>query len=127
MYPHGISDLIEGWSKGFGSGAVSLNIPLLLLLVGWVWACFNVFIGVIQSGMGVGFPIAVSLILYMLFVLQIWWMLRRVGNFHPLTAVLFPLPLIFFALIMLRSLFLIFIRQRVTWRGRDIPRGSREK
>ena len=127
MYPHGISDLIEGWSKGFGSGAVSLNIPLLLLLVGWVWACFNVFIGVIRSGMGVGFPIAVSLILYMLFVLQIWWMLRRVGNFHPLTAVLFPLPLIFFALIMLRSLFLIFIRQRVTWRGRDIPRGSREK
>lgn len=123
MYPLGLGDLIEGWTKGFGSGAFSLKFPILLLIVGWVWSCFNVFIGLVRSSMGMGFPLVFSVILYALFAIQIGWMLRRIGNFHPLTALLFPIPLNFFALLMLYSLFKIFIRKKVTWRGRDIAQG----
>ena len=48
------------------------------------------------------------------------WMLWRIGTFRPWTALFFPLPLTFFALVMLRSLVLSHLLGRVTWRGRQI-------
>lgn len=124
MFPGGLSELIEGWSKGFGAGAMSLQIPSLLLTSGWIWSCFSVFSGIIKSSLGTGLPFWLALLFYIFFVVQLFWMLYRIGRFHPLTSLLFPIPLTFFALIMLRSLVLIFIIKRVKWHGRDIPQGG---
>jgi len=54
------------------------------------------------------------------FAAQIWWMLRRIGNFPWMNAVSFPIALFFFAVIMLRSLVLVHLLGRVRWRGRTI-------
>ena len=35
---------------------------------------------------------------------QLWWMLRRLGSFHWLTAVLFPIPLLAFVALFAWSL-----------------------
>ena len=51
---------------------------------------------------------------------QLWWMLRRLGSFHWLTAVLFPIPLLAFVGLFVRSLVLRLARRPVTWRGRRI-------
>jgi len=121
MYPNGLADLIEGWSKGFSRGATTLKWPFLILIVGWVWGCFHVTSGLIKAAFGDGLPLYAASGLFFLLALEIYWMLRRIGNFHILTALFFPIPLIFFALIMLYSFILNFIIRRVTWHDREIP------
>ena len=58
--------------------------------------------------------------LYALYAAQLWWMFRRIGNFGPVTALLFPFPLAFFHAVFARSVWLVKVRGSVTWRGRQI-------
>jgi len=44
MYPGGIGQLIEGWSKSFGKGATAIRLIPLLMSVAWVTGCFGVTI-----------------------------------------------------------------------------------
>ena len=44
-------------------------------------------------------------------------LLRRIGSFRRLTAVVFPVPLAAFVAIFLRSCVLTFVRREVIWRG----------
>jgi 4,4'-diaponeurosporenoate glycosyltransferase len=55
---------------------------------------------------------------------QLWWMLRRLGSFHWLTAALFPIPLLAFVGLFVRSAGLRLARRPVKWRGRRIVRGA---
>ena len=63
---------------------------------------------------------------YAAFAAELWWMLRRLGSFHPLTAALFPVPLLAFTLLFLWSLAARVLRRPVRWRGRaiDVRRGA---
>lgn len=113
MYPHGLRDLIAGWTKGFASGAGQTPRGTLLILVSWM-------IGLMLTPLmwlwgGCGWEWAA---LYGLCVVQVGWIGRRVGTFRWLTAVLYPLPLVFF--------FAVFgwsaarSGKQVRWKGRDI-------
>jgi 4,4'-diaponeurosporenoate glycosyltransferase len=121
MYPGGLGELIEGWSKGFGSGALAVRRSSLLMTAAWICGCFTAFFGLFRS---LDWPLTPdvwpSVLIYGLYTLQVWWMLRRIGSFHRWTAILFPIPLAFFALVMLRSFIAIHILGGVTWRGRRI-------
>jgi 4,4'-diaponeurosporenoate glycosyltransferase len=55
-----------------------------------------------------------------LYVLQIHWMLLRIGNFGFLTALLFQVPLVFFVTVFGLSLLRIFLMKRVPWKGRTV-------
>ncbi|MHB1293874.1 MAG: glycosyltransferase family 2 protein [Anaerolineae bacterium] len=125
MYPDSLAQLIEGWSKGFGTGALTTRLPILLAIIVWISGCFSASIhavGALAIGTSEALPLAV---LYALFALEIGWMLRRIGSFGAYTAALFPLPLAFFAVLMLRSLVLIYLVRRVVWHGRTIRTGGR--
>jgi len=110
MYPNGLAELVEGWTKGFASGAGHTPKPVLLLIVAWLtgmmlpvgWLAFSVW----------------AALVYLLFALQLGVMFRRVGAFRWHTALFYPVPLIFyfavFAWSMLRS------GRQVTWKGRTI-------
>jgi len=121
MYPGGIAQLVEGWSKGVISGALSIKRSVLLAIVAWITGCFASIVDLVQS---LALPLTPAALLpvmvYCLYALQIRWMLARIGSFRRWTAVLFPIPLFFFAFIMLRSLVVVRLLGRVTWRGRDI-------
>jgi 4,4'-diaponeurosporenoate glycosyltransferase len=122
MYPGGPGELVEGWSKGFGSGALATRPIILLAIVAWISACFSTFVTLISGLVSPSTsPVGMYALLYVLYALQIWWMLRRIGSFRWWTAALFPLPLCFFALVMLRSFLLIHLLRRVQWRGRAVP------
>jgi 4,4'-diaponeurosporenoate glycosyltransferase len=58
---------------------------------------------------------------YAAVVAQLVWMLRRVGTYGLLTALLFPVPLAFFLVVFARSAFLTVVRRKVAWKGRDLP------
>jgi 4,4'-diaponeurosporenoate glycosyltransferase len=110
MYPHGLAELVEGWTKGFASGAGHTPKPLLLLIVAWLTGMM-LPVGNLALSVWAG-------LIYLLFALQIGIMLQRVGAFRWYTALLYPVPLVFyfavFAWSMLRS------GRRVTWKGRTI-------
>jgi len=36
MYPGGFMEMVRGWAKGFGSGARSTSIPILLIVIAWI-------------------------------------------------------------------------------------------
>jgi hypothetical protein len=40
---------------------------------------------------------------YAMYAAQLYWMLRTIGSFGPLTALLFPIPLVFFHVVYFRS------------------------
>jgi 4,4'-diaponeurosporenoate glycosyltransferase len=125
MYPDGVKALIEGWSKGFGTGALAIRPLFLLLCVAWVWGCFDVTIAFAKALVVQGQPVQAAGLapyaaLYTLYALQIHGMLRRIGAFPWWTAPLFPIPALTFALVMLRSFVLIHLLGRVTWKGRHV-------
>jgi 4,4'-diaponeurosporenoate glycosyltransferase len=118
MYSKGFRDLIEGWSKGFATGAVKTYLPLLVLIVLWMGGGISAtrwLIGAVASQSGVSVVAWGSA--YLAYCLQIYWMLFRLGNFKILTALLYPVPLAFFMAVFLYSVFLIFVRRRVRWKG----------
>jgi 4,4'-diaponeurosporenoate glycosyltransferase len=121
MYPGGIGQLVEGWSKGFASGAAGIALLPLILTVAWVWGCFSTFSSIIRALVpGSGLPLMPWLVLYVLNAAEIYWMLWRIGKFRWWASALYPVPLTFFAAIMAWSLVLTRLVRRVTWRGRRV-------
>ena len=117
MYPYGLGQLVEGWTKNFARGATVTRPVTLLLIIVWLAGCIN---AAIQIGWH---PSLVALIVYAAFAGQQWWLLRKVGRFSPLTALLYPIPLLFFVVVFARSLFATFVRRSVRWKGRRVAAG----
>ena len=109
MYPTGVGPLVEGWTKNFAGGATSTRPVTLLLVVAWLS-------GLIAATVAPG-PYGV---VYAAFAVQLAVLLRRVGGYSPVTALLFPIPVAFFVAVFLRSVFRTFVCRQVTWRGRSI-------
>jgi 4,4'-diaponeurosporenoate glycosyltransferase len=118
MYPNGMRELIDGWSKGFATGAVKTYIPVLLATVLWLGGSMTVIRYFIESLINTnGISILLWGFAYLCYAAQIYWMLFRVGNFGFYTALFYPISLIFFLAVFLRSVFLIFIKRSVSWKG----------
>jgi 4,4'-diaponeurosporenoate glycosyltransferase len=121
MYPYGIRDMISGWSKGFATGAMQTSIPALVTIVAWIVGCVGVTRHLVQTASaGNKTVIILWAAPYLCYVLQIYWMLFRIGRFRFYTALFFPIPLLFFMVVFARSIFLIFLKGTVLWKGRRI-------
>jgi len=122
MYPGGLGQLVEGWSKNFATGAASVPVTRMGLVAVWVAAALASVQTVIEQAWGFG---GVSLFFagacFAAFAVQFRWMLRQLGNFGWLPVVLYPAPLGIFLVVFARSLWLTIVRRQVEWRGRTIP------
>ncbi|HSR10323.1 MAG TPA: glycosyltransferase [Thermodesulfobacteriota bacterium] len=129
MYPGGMGSLIEGFAKGFASGAGAMSPSRLIMPVCWIAGGAGVLRHLLQSLIVPDpFALCVSGMTYSLYVFQIHWMLRRFGNFGFPAALLFPLPLLFFIGVFAVSCLRVFFLGRVRWKGRTIDtvrKGSR--
>jgi 4,4'-diaponeurosporenoate glycosyltransferase len=122
MYPEGLAGLIEGWSKGFASGAARTPPAVMALIAGWIGG------GLIAAGwlyvVCLCAPAAADVLLpaamYACFCGQIYYMLKRIGSFTLWTALLYPLPLAFFIFVFVRSVTLVRRTGAVTWKKRTI-------
>jgi 4,4'-diaponeurosporenoate glycosyltransferase len=127
MYPNGIGELVDGWSKGFATGAIKTYIPLLLATILWIGGSITATRYFIEALLN---PSVTSILLwggaYLGYAFQIFWMLFRVGNFRFYTALFYPVPLLFFMYVCLRSFILIFIKRSVSWKGIRINLKSKD-
>ncbi len=122
MYPGGYRELLDGWTKNLAAGAAAVRLPSAILTVLWVslplqasWELARIAIGRPWGG------VAWTLGLYLVVALQLSWMLRRIGSFGVVTALLFPLPLLFFVAVFARSAARAVAGTPVRWKGRDVP------
>ena len=113
MYPQGLGDLIEGWTKGFASGAGQTPRGVLILIIAWM-----IGLMLTPSACGLAEDRMPWFALYGLCVVQVGWLARRVGAFGWATALLYPVPLLFFFAVFARSL--TRSGRTVNWKGRQI-------
>ncbi len=113
MYPNGLRELIAGWTKGFASGAGQTPRGVMVLVVAWMIGLMLTPLGWLVTGDWLGWGAA-----YLLCALQVAWFSRLVGAFRWFTAVLYPVPLIFFFVVFAWSI--LRSGRRVQWKGREI-------
>jgi len=113
MYPNGLRDLIAGWTKGFASGAGQTPRGALLVIVAWMIGLMLAPLGWLITGDWLRWGA-----LYLACAAQVGWFSRLVGTFRWLTALLYPVPLIFFFVVFLWSA--LRSGRTVTWKGREI-------
>ena len=121
MYPGGFMEMVKGWSKGFGTGAKSTSIPVLILVIAWIVG--SIFpLNLLADGLTPYIPniILIASAFYLAFIAQIYWMSYRIGNFSVWASIFYPIPLTFFVLVFFYSLILTIFRKKVTWKDREI-------
>jgi 4,4'-diaponeurosporenoate glycosyltransferase len=122
MYPSGVMDLADGWTKNFARGAMSTDLLILLLMVAWIsGACASVDALSKWPSEGPSAWALAGSLAYSAYVLQIWWLLRQMGNFGLGTALTYPVSVTFFTFVFIRSLYRTLVRKSVRWKGRSIP------
>lgn len=119
MYPGGLRQLAEGWTKNFAVGAGATRPLRLAAIVLWV-TCLGSAAFALDDSLRGELPLATGVALYLAFAAQLWAMFRRVGSFGAMTALLYPVTLVWFVGIFVRSLWRTHVRHSVTWRGRAV-------
>jgi 4,4'-diaponeurosporenoate glycosyltransferase len=107
MYPQGVRALVEGWTKNIATGAGSVPWWAGLAVVGWIWSLAG---GVVASW----WFVAASAV-------QVGVLGRRVGRFGVLSALAYPVLLVVFLAVFLRSVMITALGRSVPWRGRRVP------
>ena len=121
MYPEGLRQLIQGYSKSIASGSTA-TLPSVMLLIN-LWIIGGIlspllFLYPLIFGSYTSLIIAASL--YILYGISVFRSLRIVGKFSNWTLPVFPLLFIFFIIVFMYSLYISKRKKVVTWRGRDI-------
>ncbi|HUX21912.1 MAG TPA: glycosyltransferase family 2 protein [Spirochaetia bacterium] len=127
MYPGGFGEILEGWTKNLASGASTAPPAVRGLISLWLGgmatsllsiACgFSALLGANPGAMAGAIVGAAA---YLLTATEIALFSARVGNFGFVSALLFPVHLGFFCTVLVRSLYLQYVKHEVQWKGRTI-------
>jgi 4,4'-diaponeurosporenoate glycosyltransferase len=115
MYPHGLRQLVEGWVKNLAAAALAISPVTAIAVTAWTTVLVQAALAPLLA------PWPWGPALYVAAAVQVWWMLRRLGTFHPLAAVAFPVLVAAFLVVIALSAHRTLLRHRVRWRGRDLP------
>ncbi|MEI6602250.1 MAG: glycosyltransferase [Clostridia bacterium] len=125
MYPDGVSQLVEGWTKNMISGALKTPLIILMLLILWFGAITSVFVNLLRALVAYNFfSIFTYLALYLIVLVLLWWASFRVGNFKLTAIVCYPILLLACFVIFSISILNRFFFKRTIWKGRTIRLGG---
>ncbi len=119
MYPNGLGDLVEGFSKGMAAGASATPVAVLLVFSLWLSGGF-ITLGAAALAMWQPAWLLAALVGWVANSLVLRHNLARVGHFRAWTWVFFPVPLLAFVVLFARSAWLKRVRSEVRWKGRAI-------
>ena len=121
MYPDGPRQLAEGWTKNLASGAGLVDPVAAAISVWWVSACIAATATALRLVAGHGpHGVFAALACWAVVAVELRWMWRRVGSFGWWAAVLYPIAIVAFVVLFVRSAWATVIRRRVRWSGRPI-------
>ncbi len=110
MYPDGLRETVQGWTRSIATGARFTTWWAVLGVLAWICSL---------AGGWIAEPL-----LYPLSAVQVWVLGRRAGSIRPLAAILYPLAVLAFVVIFVRSLFAVVTRRQVAWKGRHVDARS---
>jgi len=115
MYGGGVREMAEGWAKGFASGAGATSGLIMALSVVWLSGAVMSAVAALAGHHPVGW------VAYAAYVLQLFFLLRKVGSFGIVAALFYPVPLLFFFVVFGASV--VRGGGGVRWKGRVIRAG----
>jgi len=118
MYPGGLRQLAEGFTKNLAAGVRAARPLTVALVVAWLTLLVHAAVAPVRAVL-VGDGLVEALALYAVVTLQVWWMARQVGRFGLATALAFPALLVVFLAVFARSVIATALG-RVSWRGRRL-------
>ncbi|MEZ5145335.1 MAG: glycosyltransferase [Acidimicrobiales bacterium] len=122
MYPSGLAQLVEGWSKNFATGAGSVPIGRFLLVGLWVTAMLiSLQVAMESLWSPSSGDLVVGGLVFAGAALQVHHFLTQLGNFGWRWALGYPVALVMFLVVFARSVWLTAVRRQVEWRGRPVP------
>ena len=112
-------DLINGWTKSFARGALGTKGIVLFGIVGWLTGCLGTARHLVIACVG-GEDLKMLILVgfYLLYAAQMFFMLRLIGQFSIATSLFYPVHVLFFVFVFVRSLFLMVFKKSVNWKGR---------
>jgi 4,4'-diaponeurosporenoate glycosyltransferase len=128
MYPGGIKNEFEGFSKGAVLGAGTLGTPAILMVACWVIGLLGSEIGLITS-IFLSSPefIIVFGIGYLLYFLELMYLTHYTGRYGILMPLFHFLPSIFFLVVLIYSIFRTSIYKNIPWKGRLVSVVQKDK
>lgn len=117
MYPDGVDQLVDGWTRSLVAGARRVSVFGLVGPFVWVAGALVASWDGVRAVAG-GADRSVHAIVYVAWAGEVAWMLRRVGRFGALTSALFPVPVLAFVALCGRSALRHAMGRPVPWRGR---------
>lgn len=111
MYPHGVGQLFEGFSKNMGAGAVTGG--LLAFLFAFIWMAG-------MSGSLAYFLFPHMMWRYFVHVAQVYLLAKPTGDYRLYDALLYPIHLLFFLAVFAVSIYRTAFIGKVSWKGRKI-------
>ncbi|MEM7699619.1 MAG: glycosyltransferase [Verrucomicrobiota bacterium] len=120
MFPDGLGGLVASWSKGFVSGADNTPKSALIGISFWLSGLIMIVISLTFLWLAPLPMIWAIGGLYWLGVAQCSYLFRHAGSYNFLTAVFFPITLIFYL-----AVFFAAVRRKrqggqVQWKGRNV-------
>lgn len=119
MYPGGLRQLAEGFTKNLAAGVRIARPVTVALVVAWLTLLVQAAVAPVRALVDGG-DLVPALALYAAVTVQVWWSARKVGRFGLPTALAFPLLVVAFLAVFARSVVATALG-RVSWRGRRLP------
>jgi len=121
MYPCGLGCLLQGWIKNLAAGAAKTPPWLFAAVFLWIASATSVPLHLFRAIAAYDWlSIAVYGALYFCWVAAVFMLMRRIGRFRFVAALLYPLALAAFFALFLVSIIKRIFGFRVRWKGRAI-------
>ncbi|MCH2065211.1 MAG: glycosyltransferase [Roseibacillus sp.] len=120
MFPGGVRDLVAGWSKGAVSGARNTASAALAGVSVWMSGLFMSAVPICFAALASPTLAAAMGLLYLLWVFQCAYLFRSAGTYSFLTALLFPVGLLFYQAVFFQALWRKRNGGTVRWKGRHV-------
>lgn len=121
MYSGGLKDLIQGWTKNQATGAVKTPFTVFVLVFLWITSCLSgplcLIIAITRVDL---FWIGILGIFYFIWVLELLRIRRHIGSFSIWGIIFYPVLLVVYLGIFVRSMVKKIFRLKVIWKEREI-------
>lgn len=121
MYSNGIRSQFEGFTKNFSRGILTAGILTTLLTAAWITALTALPVFIIKALVARKIIFfTCGLIFYLISALTLAFYSKKIGNFSVITAILYPISLIWFHIVIIYSFVRKIFFHNVNWKGRKI-------